>query len=148
MYPILRPAEQVPNFSHIFVIVFENKEFDQVIGNYRTPYLKSLAAEYGLATQFFATTHPSLPNYLAMLSGSTQGITQNCIRCWIDAPNLADQIEAKGLRWRGIWNQCPRPALSETTQIPPAPSTYNDTIPLFTLTAFAIIPHAVRIFFR
>jgi hypothetical protein len=55
----------------------ENKRYTDIIGNANAPYLNQLAANYGLETQFFAETHPSLPNYIAMTSGSTQGITDD-----------------------------------------------------------------------
>ena len=65
----------VPAFDHIFVVVEENKRFDQIIGSSSAPYINSLASEYGLASNYKPITHPSLPNYLALTGGSTFGIT-------------------------------------------------------------------------
>src|SRR5215217_7271253 len=59
-------ATAVPTFKHIFVIVLENKEYEQVIGSPRTPYINALAQQYGLATSYYGIRHPSLPNYLAL----------------------------------------------------------------------------------
>ena len=61
--------------SRIAVIVMENKEAPAVIGSPAAPYATSLARRYGLATHSYAITHPSLPNYLALTSGSTDGIS-------------------------------------------------------------------------
>jgi phosphatidylinositol-3-phosphatase len=58
-------------------IVMENQAYSSVIGSRSAPYLNRLAAACGLATNFTAEAHPSLPNYLAMTSGSTQGVTDD-----------------------------------------------------------------------
>jgi phosphatidylinositol-3-phosphatase len=51
----------------------ENKAYDEIIGNFAAPYENALARDCGLATEYHAVTHPSLPNYIAMTSGSTMG---------------------------------------------------------------------------
>jgi phosphatidylinositol-3-phosphatase len=58
-------------------IVMENHSYNEVIGSSSAPHENQLAAQCGSASQFFAETHPSLPNYIAMTSGSTQGITDD-----------------------------------------------------------------------
>ena len=55
----------------------ENKEYGSIVGNSSAPYLNSLISQYGLATNYDAVSHPSEPNYLALFSGSTQGITDD-----------------------------------------------------------------------
>jgi phosphatidylinositol-3-phosphatase len=64
-------------YQHVVWIVMENKTYSQIIGSPAAPYINSLAASCGLATNFSAETNPSLPNYIAMTSGSTQGITDD-----------------------------------------------------------------------
>lgn len=64
-------------WQHVVWIVFENKTYSQIIGSSNAPYINSVANECGLATNFSAEAHPSLPNYIAMTSGSTQGITDD-----------------------------------------------------------------------
>jgi hypothetical protein len=64
-------------YQHVVWIVMENKAYSQVIGSSAAPYINSLARSCGLATNFSAESHPSLPNYIAMTSGSTQGITDD-----------------------------------------------------------------------
>ena len=54
--------------------------------------------------------HPSLPNYIALVSGSTQGITSDCTTCTANAPNLADQLEHAHRSWRRTSKVCRRPA--------------------------------------
>ena len=61
-------------YRHVLWIVFENQYLDHVIGNRSLPYTNKLAGQCGLATGFFAEAHPSLPNYIAMTSGGTQGV--------------------------------------------------------------------------
>ena len=70
------PPRLVPAFKHIVMILFENKEFGFVIGNSQMPNFNRLAKENALLTQEFAITHPSLPNYLALIGGDTFGITR------------------------------------------------------------------------
>jgi hypothetical protein len=99
----------VPAFDHIIVIVLENKEYDTVIGNSDMPQFNAWAEEYALLTQHYAILHPSLPNYIALLSGDTQGITSNCSQCFIDAPSLPDLLEEVGLTWRAYMEGMPEP---------------------------------------
>ena len=55
----------------------ENRGLDQVSGSSQAPYLNSLADACGLATNYSSVSHPSLPNYIALTSGATQGITND-----------------------------------------------------------------------
>lgn len=99
----------IPSFSHIFIVVMENKEIDRVLGSRQAPYTTRLASEYALATRYYGVTHPSLPNYLAMFAGATFGVTSNCLDCYQSATNLADQIEASGRTWRAYFESMPSP---------------------------------------
>ncbi len=89
----------VPAFDHIYVIVFENKEAGAITGSASAPYLNQLIRQYGLATNYTAVTHPSEPNYIALWSGSTQGVTDDRVHR-IDAPHLGDQLDAAGKTWK------------------------------------------------
>ena len=74
---IAAPAAR--HFQHIFFVMMENHGTDEIIGNRAdAPYINSLADRYGVAMQYFGVTHPSLPNYLSMFSGSFQGIWDDC----------------------------------------------------------------------
>ena len=98
--------------SHIVVIVMENKEASSVIGSRSAPYLSALVRRYGLATASYAITHPSLPNYLALTSGATQGVTSDCTTCHFAATNLVDQLVARGISWRAYLEGVPGPCFT------------------------------------
>lgn len=123
-------GESVPRYEHIFVIVEENHTADQIIGSGRAPTLDALAKAYGLASNFYGETHPSEPNYVAMLGGDTFGISdddayyckpgseedgcssadsEGYVHHTITAPNLTDQLAAKGLSWKGYFENLPAP---------------------------------------
>jgi len=89
-----------PVSSRVIVIVMENAEYGEVLGNPAAPYINALARRYGLATQSFAIAHPSLPNYLALTSGSTQGVSSDCTECRVGASNIVDELEASGISWK------------------------------------------------
>jgi hypothetical protein len=99
----------LPDFTHIFVVVMENKESDSVIGNSQAPYINSLAHHYGMAANYFGVTHPSLPNYLELLGGSAFGISSDCTGCFVNAPNLVDQLETAHKSWKAYMEDMPSP---------------------------------------
>jgi hypothetical protein len=104
-------SAQVPPFRHVFVIVMENHEYEDVIGNPAAPYINRLSNEYGLATSAFGVTHPSLPNYMALTGGDTF-FTNDCVGCQTAAANLADRIEASGRTWTAYLEDMPAPCSS------------------------------------
>ena len=112
---ILRPTQTTPSAvahlaggaRHVAILVMENEEFASVIGRRQAPYITALAHRYGLATRMYATSHPSLPNYLALTSGSTQGITDDCTDCSVGGAGLAGQLEAAGVTWRAYMEDLP-----------------------------------------
>ncbi|HEX2696553.1 MAG TPA: alkaline phosphatase family protein [Anaerolineales bacterium] len=111
--PTVTPTPLVPNFEHIVIIVLENKEFGAVYPNPKMAYFNGLANSYTLLTQHYAVTHPSLPNYLAMIGGDTFGITFDCDSCFIQAPTLPDQIEASGRTWKTYQEDMPTPCYAQ-----------------------------------
>jgi phosphatidylinositol-3-phosphatase len=88
----------VPDFDHVYVIVMENKEHGEIVGSAAAPYINSLVARYGLATNYFAARHPSQPNYIALTSGGLQGTNSNN-NYDLDVPSLFDQVEESGRTW-------------------------------------------------
>jgi phosphatidylinositol-3-phosphatase len=66
-----RPRHEI---QHVVWILMENKDYSSVLGPGSAPYINRLAHRYGLATDYSAISHPSLPNYIALTSGSDQGI--------------------------------------------------------------------------
>jgi hypothetical protein len=95
--------------GRVAVIVMENKEYDQVIGSPGAPYLNALASRSVLLTESFAVTHPSLPNYLALIGGSTFGIDSDCTSCSVDGRSLVDQLDEQGIGWRAYMEGMPGP---------------------------------------
>ena len=87
----------VPRFSHVILILIENKEFDDVIGNANASRFNRWARQYSLLTRYHSVSHPSLPNYLALISGDTFGFRNDCTECFVKAKCLPDLLEAKGL---------------------------------------------------
>ena len=89
------------------VVVEENRSYADIIGKSAAPYVNSLAAGGALFTRSFAVTHPSEPNYLALFSGSTHGLTDDsCPHSYADA-NLGSQLFGAGLSFRGYSDSLP-----------------------------------------
>jgi hypothetical protein len=95
--------------SHVAVIVMENKERGEVVGSSAAPYVSALARRYAVATHSYAIRHPSLPNYLALTSGSTHGIDSDCTDCHVAGPNIVDQLEGAHLTWKAYMEDLPKP---------------------------------------
>ncbi len=92
-------AAQVPRSKHVVVVVEENHGYSSVIGNSAMPYLNSLAKQYGLATQYYANTHPSIGNYFMMTAGEI--ITNNDgYGGTVTADNLVRHLLNAGLTWK------------------------------------------------
>ena len=96
--PTASSSVSLPNFSHVYVIVLENTEFSGIVGSGKAPYINSLIAKYGLSTKSYAVAHPSEPNYIALTSGGTQGITDDGTYN-LGVNNVFDQVEASGRTW-------------------------------------------------
>lgn len=85
-------APAVPRFEHVVLIVFENKERSSVIGSRDAPTFNAMAKRYAQLTRYYAVAHPSLPNYLALISGSTHGVRTDCTTCKFRAKTLATTL--------------------------------------------------------
>jgi hypothetical protein len=90
----------VPAFRHVLVIVFENKERESVLGSSDAPTFNRLASDYATLDRYYGVAHPSLPNYLALVSGSTHGITSDCTACVVRGRSLADTLSAARRTWK------------------------------------------------
>jgi phosphatidylinositol-3-phosphatase len=89
--------------SRVAVLVLENRSYDEVIGNPQAPYLNALARRYALATDYYAIGHPSLPNYIALIGGSTYEIRSDCNGCDVEARSLVGELDAAGLSWKAYF---------------------------------------------
>jgi hypothetical protein len=99
------PAKPAPAqlFDRYLVIVLENQDYSTVMSN---TYFRNLATKGTLFTSFYAITHPSYPNYLAMVAGSTFGISSNT-QVNLQQKSIADLLEAKGLSWKSYAENYP-----------------------------------------
>lgn len=95
------PATRVPRPDHIVVVVMENRSYSEVIGNRSAPFINSLAGSGALFTQSFAITHPSEPNYLALFSGSTHGLSDDSCPHAYPGSNLAAELLHAGSSFAG-----------------------------------------------
>jgi len=102
-------AVAVPKPDHVVIVMLENKRYDAVIGDAHVPWINSLAAGGANLTRFYGETHPSQPNYLALFSGSTQGVTDNnCPHDLGSRPNLGRQLLDAGYGFTGYSEDLPR----------------------------------------
>lgn len=92
--PSASPTPAKP--SHVFVIVMENSSYETAMAQ---PYLSSLAAQYAAATDYHPVSSPSLPNYLAMTSGSTWGIRDDNYHR-LPATGLGFELTNAGVTWQ------------------------------------------------
>ena len=95
----------VPDYSHIVVVIEENKDYSEIIGNPQAPYINSLATGGALLDNFTAITHPSEPNYFALYAGSTFGLTGDDTVTEPD-PTLATILQGAGKSFTG-WVEHP-----------------------------------------
>ena len=97
----------LPRPDHIVMVIEENHSYSQIIDSPDAPYINRLAAEGAVFTQSFGITHPSQPNYLALFSGSTQGITDNSCPHTFTTPNLGHALLKAGLTFAGYSEDLP-----------------------------------------
>ncbi|WP_163695401.1 alkaline phosphatase family protein [Mycolicibacterium sarraceniae] len=94
------PASNVGQLDHVFLVYMENKGYDDIVGSPNAPFTNSLINADGFASDYYAVTHPSLPNYYAIAGGQVFGKTYNCESVCINDPNnLAFNIDAAGKTW-------------------------------------------------
>jgi acid phosphatase len=111
MLLVAQPAlsGELPRPDHIVIVIEENKSFSQIIGNRQAPYINELARRGALFTRSYGVTHPSQPNYLALFSGTTRGISSNTCPLDLGGENLATSLLAKGLSFVSYSESMPGP---------------------------------------
>jgi hypothetical protein len=105
-------------FDRAVVVVFENKSPGQVLGSNAAPTFNSYARRYATLAGYGGVSHPSLPNYLALVSGSTHGIHSDCTDCTVSARNLADTLQARGRSWKTYAENLPSTGFTGTGSEP------------------------------
>lgn len=110
---------QVPKSNHVVVVLEENHSYSSVIGSASMPYLNSLAAQNGLATEYFANTHPSIGNYFMLTTG--QIVTNNdALNTTVNVDNIVRHLLTAGKTWK-----------SYAESLPSVGYTGNDVYPYF-----------------
>lgn len=96
-------AAALPSPDHVVIVVMENKNYDSIIGRPdEAPYLNDLATRGAVFSSSYAVTHPSQPNYIALFSGSTQGVdSDDCPQTFTGVPNLGSDLIAAGRTFAG-----------------------------------------------
>lgn len=124
--PVFADTEGIPSLNHVFLIMMENRNYNEVLDNNpAAPYLNSLANSAGTATNYQITMHPSLPNYLEIIAGSTYNIAGDSVPKWgatpvsrgngiansfvapLTSPSIADQLDAAGKTWKTYQQSLP-----------------------------------------
>jgi len=102
-------ARPPARWDHVIWIWMENESYSQVVGSPSAPYLSTLAGECGIATDYSAVSHPSLPNYIAATSGSTWGIADDGPPAShpVSRPSIFTQVRAEGSTWRSYEESMP-----------------------------------------
>jgi phosphatidylinositol-3-phosphatase len=85
-----------PSRPHVFVIVMENHSAQQALSG---SFIASIASTQGVASDYHAVSHPSVPNYLALTSGSTWGITDDSYRV-LPRRDIGTELTDAGVSWR------------------------------------------------
>ena len=85
--------------QRVAIVVLENKPYAEVIGSSSAPYMNQLAQQYGVATEYFADTHPSIGNYFMMTTGQIVS-NDDAFSGAISNDNLAREITASGKKWK------------------------------------------------
>jgi phosphatidylinositol-3-phosphatase len=124
--PALADVEGIPNLNHVFLIMMENHSYAEVLNNApTTPYLNSLANSAGNAVNYSTNIHPSLPNYMEVVAGSTYNIVGDPFPKWRGTPaaqadginnspvapltslSIADQLNGAGKTWKSYQESLP-----------------------------------------
>lgn len=102
-----------PSFSHVFIVVFENHSYSDVVGASDMPYINSLIANYGLAANYYADSHPSIGNYFMLTTGKT--VTKNdSFDGVVKVNNVVRILKANNLTWKGYFEDYADSTLPDT----------------------------------
>lgn len=108
LLPVDVAAAAAAPYEHVVIVIMENHGLAQVVGNPAAPYVTSLARQGMNFTNSHGVTHPSQPNYLALFSGSTQGVTNDsCPHTFSGVNNLSAQLIAAGRSFAGYSESMP-----------------------------------------
>ena len=100
-------VSQQVRLDRAFIIVLENHSEKSVIGDPNVPYITSLAKQYGQAANYYGVTHPSEPNYIAMIGGSNWFTNTDNPANRFDHTNLVDELDASHISWGAYMEAMP-----------------------------------------
>ena len=99
--------QSVPRSTHVWMITEENHSFEDVIGNSAMPYYNQLANQYGLATQFYANQHSSLPALMWLVAGAPVEPNNGTVSCHHTDDNIVRELLKQGYTWRSYQQSMP-----------------------------------------
>ncbi|HXM93296.1 MAG TPA: alkaline phosphatase family protein [Candidatus Dormibacteraeota bacterium] len=103
------PPGQSVRFGHVFIVVEENHNYADVVASPSMAYLNSLANQYGLAANYFANAHPSIPNYFELTTGQTltliDALTPHSFP--VSENNVIRELFAAGKTWKSYAEDLP-----------------------------------------
>ncbi|KAA6459211.1 hypothetical protein DYQ86_18325 [Acidobacteria bacterium AB60] len=100
-------AQTVPASSHVWIVAEENHSYEEVVGNPQMPYYNSLIQRYGLATQFYAEQHSSLPALMWYVAGAPVEPNNDTVSCQHPQDNIVRELLKKGYDWRSYQENLP-----------------------------------------
>src|SRR4051812_21003575 len=100
-------AATPPRFDHVVIVVEENRAYENIIGFSGAPYINSLADNGAVFTQSYGVIYSSQPNYLALFSGSTQGVEGDGVFPKFDGPDLYSELKTVGKSLAGYFDGMP-----------------------------------------
>lgn len=103
------PSGPAPLVEHVFIVMEENHGYADVIGNASMPYLNQLAASGGLATHYFANTHPSIGNYFELTTGQIVSNDDEGFNQTVTADNIVRELLTAGKTWKSYAENLPAP---------------------------------------
>src|SRR3989441_7765092 len=124
-------AQTLPQFGHVTIVLLENTDYSSSVGS--MPYLDSLVAKYGLATNYYADTHPSIGNYFTLTTGQilTNDDGQTPSSFGVSQANIASLLQAAGKTWKDY------PETNGTYYVRHDPLQYMTNINTANLTSFS-----------
>ena len=102
-------AATMPQFGHVIIVIGENSAYSRTYNSSNMPYLTSLANKYGLATKYWADTHPSIGNYEGLTAGLifTNDDGQTPTSMPLSSDNIAFEVQQAGKTWKDYVENLP-----------------------------------------
>lgn len=100
-------AQSVPRSSHVWIITEENHSYETIVGNTSMPYYNQLIEKYGLATQFYANQHSSLPALMWFVAGAPVELNNDTTSCAHTHDNVVREVLARGYSWKTYQENMP-----------------------------------------